>query len=382
MFKASILSVDTTHSRYYRSPISPENFYFEAEAENINYHSKYFSTDSDSIMNYHIGLDNSVLDSGLLPPGLRYSIPGFLIFERPPTTKLVQYVDYTVSEMSGDYQEDEDEDEDSYDSYTDFNPDDHLESYLIPIPWQIYFVHYSLNPNSKYRTLGIKMFFANQPLNHPDVRLYAPYVNNFFTNGSLCNPMFENDSEINRYPQNLSGVIASAYDWIWNTGFNKDLSETISQTVYQANHGMISNHIAISSVGRNFYSTISKYSPEDVVSLEWANPSYTSNFDLDNHYVFKNSSIYKKMFKQKYGHSYGSEDSDTQLFKDMVGGSVYNIQKTYSSLIKHLFTELPAQWNSNYFDYKNLLSTDSTSFANLEHYFSRMIQLTNFQYIS
>ena len=34
--------------------------------------------------------------------------------------------------------------------------------------------------------------------------------------------------DIEKYPKDLSGVMASAYDWIWNSGFNFDITEGIS----------------------------------------------------------------------------------------------------------------------------------------------------------
>ena len=34
--------------------------------------------------------------------------------------------------------------------------------------------------------------------------------------------------DIEKYPKDLSGIIASAYDWIWNSGFNFDITESIS----------------------------------------------------------------------------------------------------------------------------------------------------------
>ena len=158
-------------------------------------------------------INNSTLDSSLLIPGLRFSIPGLIVFERPPTKKLIQYINNTVDEMSNDCDCD-----DCSDNYIE--PEDlTIERHLIPVPWQVYVVTYSLNPSSKYQVTSVRMYFSNTSLNSSDVTLYAPYIHNFFMNGSLCNPMFDSYDEISRYPLNIQGVIASSYDWIWNTGF-------------------------------------------------------------------------------------------------------------------------------------------------------------------
>ena len=60
-----------------------------------------------------------------------------------------------------------------------------------------------------------------------------PPIPNFFTNGLLCRPMFDKMNDVDGYSKDLSGVIASAYDWIWNTGFNHDLTENFYHVIKQ-----------------------------------------------------------------------------------------------------------------------------------------------------
>lgn len=258
----------------YYSPFNPNSFSYSDESiMSIDIYGveNFYNLTSRSAPNFFNGLDHEYLDSSLLIPGLRFSAPGILVFERPPTKKLIQYVDYDLDGLCE--LEDEEQDPDIYRKY-------------IPIPWQVYIVTYSLNPVSKYRVTSVRMYFSSTPLNHPDVTLYMPYVNNFFTNGLLCNPRFDTYDEISRYSQDLQGAISSAYDWIWNTGFNKDLYEcvieTLKQTIRKNTIVKNINHISINSGSiHHFYQLISNYEPHDVVLEEWANPSSGVYFTYD-----------------------------------------------------------------------------------------------------
>jgi hypothetical protein len=78
------------------------------------------------------------------------------------------------------------------------------------------------------RLVSVKMFFASNSLSSLDQTIYSPPLYNFYSNGTLCRPFFSSMEDIEKYPKDLSGVMASAYDWIWNSGFNFDITEGIS----------------------------------------------------------------------------------------------------------------------------------------------------------
>lgn len=283
-----------------------------------------------------------MVDSSLLVPGLRFSSPGFVVFERPPTKKLVQYVDYN---LDGLYELEEDGGE----------PEVH--QYYIPIPWQVYIATYSLSSSSKYRVTSIRMYFSNTPLNHKDVTLYMPYIHNFFTNGALCNPRFEYADEIERYSQDLQGVISSAYDWVWNTGFNADLYECLAETVSQCSRDnpVVSdfkkNNSTFTNLANGFYTTLSNYEPHDVVNYTWANPSIYSHFNHDRHY-------YSQLVEEYISsHSISYDDDDFQSEEEAIEymhaqtpyyDAMHNPSgesKTYSDIIKYIFDK---NTNSDY----------------------------------
>jgi len=76
----------------------------------------------------------------IIPPGLIHIDKNFLVFERPPTHKLINI----------------------YNQYLhDINDDTRLYSYYLPIPWQVYIVEFDPNNN---RTCLVKMFFSKSSL--------------------------------------------------------------------------------------------------------------------------------------------------------------------------------------------------------------------------
>jgi|LakMenE18May11ns_1017448.scaffolds.fasta_scaffold9860422_2 hypothetical protein len=339
MIQASLLS---TKSRQYWN----DNSTLKNLSANNEYSDPSDTNNPKAALSFINSLNDKNVDSGLLPPGVRVFLPGFVIFERPPSMQMVQYIDANVDsireyEDSGSFYEDGDSESGEY--------HEELNSYSlrIPVPWQLYMATYSTNPASMYRVTSIRMYFMNTPLNHPDVELYAPYVNNFFTDGSLCTPMFDTIDEIDRYPQNLAGVIASAYDWIWNTGFNADLKECID---INFNHNIARKNPVIKdfltkygireykpelSRYAAFYDYMSQLSVTDIINLEWASPSYGHHFDMDKEFLFLND---EALLAEFHDSEYYNPDSDDEYydFKRFLP-DVSQISKTYSNIIDSMF---------------------------------------------
>ena len=168
-------------------------------------------------------------NESLLFPGVRHLYPGIILFERPPAYKVVStYNDYrdSISNQTG------------------------TSEYYLPIPWQVYIAMY--NP-ADMRLVSVKMFFASNSLSSLDQTVYSPPLYNFYSNGTLCRPFFSTMEDIEKYPKDLSGIMASAYDWIWNSGFNFDITEGISFFLHS-----------------NKYEQFEKYlKPETKANLTW-----------------------------------------------------------------------------------------------------------------
>lgn len=337
---------------------------------NSKYSGSFSSNNPESIISFINLLDKRKVESGLLPPGLRLLLPGCVIFERPPSMQLIQLIDNSVEDICELEENGEDEALDP-------------QVFQIPVPWQLYIATYSTNPTSMYRVTNVRMFFMNTPLNHPDVELYAPYIPNFFGNGNLCSPMFNDSEEIERYSQDIAGVISSAYDWVWNTGFNADLIECVNQTIAQFSSSSSNpsnpivqdflksdNRFNFTSQHAAFYSFLSNYDVHDVVHLPWAVPSYTVYFDRDYEFIYRNDTELIEEFNQS---SYYNEHASSNLgnFKDWLP-NIYKIKKTYSKIIDSLFYWKPtASMHPDH--HPELLSPNNISLKNIEHFSQTMI---------
>lgn len=156
-------------------------------------------------LNSHSSKKNSFVENSPYFPGVRFISSGIVVFERPPT--------YQIIDIDNDYRE-------------SINDETSSSQYYVPIPWQVYVCIY--NPEDM-RLNSVKMFFAKSYLSDIDQEVFCPPMFNFYSNGSLCRPFFPSMDDIEKYSQDINGVIASAYDWVWNSGFNFDITENIAQ---------------------------------------------------------------------------------------------------------------------------------------------------------
>lgn len=338
------------------SYINEDSPYNSLHLQNL-YNYDYSSYDLDQIkfsFNKYFSFTETITD--LMPPGVKAIFPGVVIFERPPTMKLVQHTNLSVDSMDiereysydSDYDTYYDEDGNSY-SASDIEAiqaENQPKDYYIPIPWQLYIASFSTNSSSEYYLTSVKMFFMNSSLNSPDNNLYIPYIPNFYSNGRLCNPMLSNMDEIVRYPKNVSGVIASAYDWIWNSGFNNDLIECIHLTL-----STNPNEICTEKAFRNarfsdnfvnsFYSLIEDIPLEKITSLKWANPSYYDNFSNEVYYA-EESGFYTSQLKEYDNLISSLSEEDHFTFRDWIAPRIHSFEKSYKNIINYSF-------NNDYF---------------------------------
>jgi hypothetical protein len=177
------------------------SIYGHAQTETLYFE----SSENKKIINSIIGVE-SYNSSGLIPPGLVSLGKNVLVFENPPTNKLISHTPT---------------DRDSIDDETE--PD----SYYMPIPWQVYVCVF----NNEYVLLDTYMFYTRDAISKTgfDQPVYSPVLPNFFGNGQLCRPFYPTLDDVDKYSKDISGVIASAYDSIWNSGWNLDLYETLNE---------------------------------------------------------------------------------------------------------------------------------------------------------
>lgn len=252
--------------------IDPNNI---EDEESFSYRSSLFF-DVNNVSFYHNG-NNDILseniaanrkkpNASLLPPGIKYINNNHLVYERPPTHKLINC--YSVS-LDG------------------IESDSRIYSYYLPIPWQLYIASF----DDEFRTYSVRMYFMNTPLYSEDQVLYMPYIPNFYTDGSLCRPFFNSLDDIEKYPKTYEGIVQSSYDWIWSSNFNLDLTESISSIYNQRTPIEVSRNIMsldYSNYRVSFkalhetYSLIEKFSLSEVSSYIWPNVSLQKTFNMDD----------------------------------------------------------------------------------------------------
>lgn len=207
-------------------------------------------------------------------PGLVAVSSNYIIYELPPTSKLIQY--YSTHRES--IQE-------------GIVP--HTEK--IPLPWQVYVaVH-----DGKYNLVDTFMYFARDSIlkNGFEQSVFLPFMPNFYHNGLLCRPFYASYDDVSRYAKNIPGVIHASYDAVWNSGWNFDLYDAIMEntsnfmrnrhnndfknnlesknlsSIYQS---MLNSFARSSSPINHFVSlitNISQLSPEDILSFPYPTPS-------------------------------------------------------------------------------------------------------------
>ena len=159
-----------------------------------------------------------VFEDDVIPPGLLHVSDNIIVYEKPPVLKNIFYVPQQVESINNSSEQ---------------------EIYTLPLPWQVYFVNYNSYYDDETNTRkaivsDVYMYFSKHSARHSFTDLYLPPLPNFYANGLLCRPMFDNMEDVTRYPNTIAGMIASSYDWVWNSGTNADLTEAMIQPLIQS----------------------------------------------------------------------------------------------------------------------------------------------------
>lgn len=291
----------------------------------------------------YINNNDLPVDSGILPPGVRMLGQNYVVFERPPT---YQNVFYNVNRV-----EEQNPDEDNENSPNIF-------LYRIPMPWQVYIATFTKD----YYINDVYMFFSNTSLFTADQELYLAPIPNFYTNGLLCRPVFAHMEDIERYPKNLSGVVAGAYDWVWNNGTNNDLNEAmvhvnlqIAKDVNQRSNTIFSKmseedysvyfrnpynmHYYNSARVQLILSAWEKCTLEEVINYKWPAFSSEKHFDQSQyspsvpHDITEHSNYYDWLEQWAYEY-YGEEYSEEQI-DSLINNDDYNHDSYYEYVLEN-----------------------------------------------
>lgn len=318
-------------------------------------------------------------NTGLLPPGVRFISNNFVVYERPPCVKTLFYIPQQVSHIDG-----------------------RVEPivYNIPIPWQLYVATFS----NEYYCSDVYMYFMNTPLSSLDHNVYMPTLPNFYTNGLLCRPMFSSFEDVDRYSKNISGVVASSYDWVWNNGTNNDLTEPLVHLLLQNQNGQIcqeakkTHPMNFSNARLNSLSYLApnevtlilsiweKMTIDDVLQYQFPNPSENSNFDSNTVEFRDYSAYYDNLYDYIYNlcdvsGEFGDYDGDPD---DLVNGIIEDgsfDENIYASwLIQNNLIPTPSPSWQQKLTYNDLIERVAKSVGSLRR--NNPSVLSDIQYVS
>lgn len=229
--------------------------------------------DADSFYESLVGSARN--DLGLLPPAVRWisSNQRIIVFERPPT---VQYVEIAMAKR--DY----------------INSLTNVESYNIPIPWTVYYVLFDEN----FNPVMVRVFCRNEPLySWEDTVHMLPLLNLYFSS-TLCNPVFESFEPCS----NLTDGIQTAYNMVWNSGWNLDLIDTVNFCMQKNIPAGLSSGNGEKAIS-NYFRSWEKLSILEVLETKWPYPKRNDGGnDYEEVPTFKSS---LDAFLFDAGNSYG-----------------------------------------------------------------------------
>lgn len=267
--------------------------------------------------------------SGMLFPAVLYNIPGLLVFERPPAQKFVEYLDRPVDYIN--------------DSTSSF-------SYVLPLPWQLYVAEYDVKTMLLCK---VHMYFMKESFKNSQQTMYMPPLPNFYANGMLCRPFFPLMDDVEGYGKTLSGVMASTYDWVWNSGFNHDLMECV-MTVYSHRDNSLydkeyTRYMVSSSIHRHIHpkdvckvlSDWEKISVDNILEIKWPNLSVTNLWDSEIEWFYEYEQDYP------YGGGCQSESGDLEEYSNDYPMKIYNVEKTFSIMMKSVIEQSDTYTSAN-----------------------------------
>lgn len=285
-----------------------------------NYFQGYFSSNS--------------LNSGVLPPGVRMVGGNFVVFERPPTYQNIFYNPDKVHSQMDETQ---------------------VRVYRVALPWQIYIATFT----SDYYVSDVRMYFSPVSLSTVSQPMYLPTLPNFYTSGLLCRPFIAGMEDLQRYPKNLSGVIACAYDWIWNNGTNNDLNEAMvhlnlqivarngkdntlfSKMDKEVYNAYFSNPYNIHYYHHEQVSSIlhawEAFTIEDVMNFSWPVPSPDKHFETRyyyQHYQVENVTEHPNYYHwlDSWASDYYEECSSEEI-QEMIENGDYDGDEYYEYVV-------------------------------------------------
>lgn len=272
---------------------------------------------------------NPKVKSGLMFPAVLFDYQGFLVFERPPTKKLISYIDVPIEYMNNrslDYRE---------------------SVYELTVPWQLYVAEYDPGTMRLYK---VHMYFMKESFKNADQIMYSPPLPNFYADGSLCRPFLSDMEDIEKYEKNLSGIMLSAYDWVWNSGFNHDLQETVLTIYCHKNNSFYDadypRNAILSTWHRHLHPADVKhvleiwektFNIDNILTANWANLSVCTTWDNEVEWFYEMDSEYPYLMSDTSVEEYDNSEEYLENYPVRT----YDLQKTFSIMMHSCYSNNP-----------------------------------------
>jgi len=286
--------------------------------------------------------NTSILSDTLLPPGILYADNSVVVYEKPPCVKNYFHIHAQVDSIN----------EDNIDEQS---------IYSLPIPWQVYVVKYGSHSDEMYIE-DVYMYFSNSSIQSFDQPVYLPPITNFYANGKLCRPYFDSMSDVIVPNNNLPGLVELSYNWVWNSGYNADLTESVMQSFVwgyarskklfpdissSIRYNPLTNYYCSNEASHNFFRAWEKISIDNILFTNWFPPHTAERYHVYYNNVFNNNRVDWSLHNMstlsisdaccedcQYYDEDGDPVEDTCSYEDCSCHSevVFNIDNTYQLL--------------------------------------------------
>lgn len=191
--------------------------------------------------------------SGLLPPVVRW-ISRFghgVILERPPQKVTLSYYGVKRNDVSKASKE---------------------QLYELPLPWMVYGIMF----DGKFRPRNLRVYGRKAPIQDAEDELMNMPLPNLYANGEFCLPQQTAWHEDPKTWTLAEGIVA-AYNQIWNTGYNTDITDMV---VASFQHQLPRQLFEGKPLGEpikaaNLFTRWEKADPAAVVKWDWLAPTET-----------------------------------------------------------------------------------------------------------
>lgn len=214
-----------------------------------------------------------IVSDRVLPPGVLYADNSIVVYEKPPCIKNYFHIHSQVESIK---------EEDVDNQYV----------YSIPLPWQVYVVKYGGQPDELYIE-DVYMYFSNSSIQSFDQPIYLAPITNFYANGKLCRPYFDNMSDVVVPNNDVLGLIELSYNWVWNSGYNADLTESLLQAFIwgygkgkpifsgipsSIKYNPIGTYYTTNESSHVFFASWEKTPIEEILFTQWPTPNTSERY--------------------------------------------------------------------------------------------------------